>query len=482
MSLSHAINAAKSGLQVSGLRADIVANNVANATTPGYVRRSVMLSETIVGQRSAGVHSTGIARSADSALTSQRMMLSSDLSQANVLASTWQTLSARLGDTADGAGLFSKLSQFEEALQTAATSPESKTNANAVLDAARAITTELNSLSALVATQRSEADREIADGVNVVNDALKKIETLNGQLSSMDRTTPQAAGLMDERQRTLDTIAEYLPVQAVPRQAGTIDLVTKEGVYLLQGKARQIEFTPSSAFGPNQTVGNGALSGMSVDGIDITPGAFSFGAVSSGLFGALFTLRDGDLPDFGRQLDTVAEDLITRLSDDTIDPTKMPGDPGLFVDTNPGGGDGLAGRIDLNALVDPTQGGEIWRLRDGLGATAEGPPGNTSILTAMLGSITDTRAINANGFQGSFTASELTATFASRTGQARISNEAVLSSTNAQHNLVAEAEQDKTGVDVDSEMQALLLIEQAYAANARVIETANQMVQRLMEI
>ena len=39
-----------------------------------------------------------------------------------------------------------------------------------------------------------------------------------------------------------------------------------------------------------------------------------------------------------------------------------------------------------------------------------------------------------------------------------------------------------TGVDVDAQMQDLLLIEQAYAANARVIEIASQMIDRLMEI
>jgi len=40
----------------------------------------------------------------------------------------------------------------------------------------------------------------------------------------------------------------------------------------------------------------------------------------------------------------------------------------------------------------------------------------------------------------------------------------------------------ETGVDIDSQMQDLLAIEQAYAANARVIEIANQMMQKLMEI
>ena len=482
MSLSHAINAAQSGLRASGLRADIVATNVANAKTPGYVRRSVLLSETIVGARSAGVHATGIGRSQDAVLTAQRMHLSSDLAQANVLASAWQSLSTRVGDTAEGSGIFAMMSNLESTMAAAAQSPESKTNASAVLDAARTIVTELRSLSQLVSNQRAEADYEIADGVEVVNSALKEIEKLNGQIARMDRTTSQAAALMDERQRVLDTISEYLPVDAIPRDSDTIDVVTKEGVYLLAGTAREIEFSSSNAFGPGQTLAGGGLSGMFVGDIELTPGAASFGAVSSGLFGALFTLRDSELPDFQNQLDAVAGDLIARFSDDSLDPTKTPGDPGLFVDSDPLAGAGTAARLSLNALIDPEQGGEIWRLRDGLGAVSEGPPGNTSILSAMEDALTATRAVSAGGFDGTFTMSELTAAFTSRTGQARISNEAVLSSASAQHTMLAEAEQAETGVDIDAEMQDLLMIEQAYAANARVIEIANQMITRLMEI
>jgi len=38
------------------------------------------------------------------------------------------------------------------------------------------------------------------------------------------------------------------------------------------------------------------------------------------------------------------------------------------------------------------------------------------------------------------------------------------------------------GVDSDYEMQMLLRVEQAYAANARVIQAVETMMQRLMEI
>lgn len=124
----------------------------------------------------------------------------------------------------------------------------------------------------------------------------------------------------------------------------------------------------------------------------------------------------------------------------------------------------------------------MWRLRDGIGAASEGPSGDATILNKMLDAIKSVRPINASGIQGSYSSSELLAQFASNTGQKRVSHEAILSSTSAQYTVMADAELSETGVDVDQQMQDLLLIEQAYAANARVIQIASNMIDRLMEI
>jgi len=67
-------------------------------------------------------------------------------------------------------------------------------------------------------------------------------------------------------------------------------------------------------------------------------------------------------------------------------------------------------------------------------------------------------------------------------GQKRVQNESVMSSTALQFGAVQQAENDATSVDIEQEMQNLLIIEQAFAANARVIEAASQMVRQLMEI
>jgi flagellar hook-associated protein 1 FlgK len=482
VTISSAIQAAQSGLRITSLKADVVATNVSNSTTAGYVRRSLIVAENILGGESAGVRSVGVARAGNEALSTERRSLGSDLSQADLFASTWNTISARVGDSTDGSGLFSLFSNFESALSNLAVSPESGSDMSATLQAAASLVKEFNALSEFTTSLRAETDHEIAMGVETVNAALKGIEEINGKLARIDRTSSQAAALIDERGRLLDQISEYMPIQTAERQSGGIDIVTQEGVYLLQTTAKQIEFTPSTVFGPTQTLAGGGLSGLTVDGISITPGTSSYGAVSSGMFSALFTLRDTDLPAVSDQLDTLAGNLIARLSDDSIDPTKTPGEQGLFIDADGSGDPGLAGRLALNPAVDPSQGGDMWRLRDGIGAVSEGPSGDATILQNMLEAITSVRPMNSGGFQGSYSSSELLAQFASMSGQKRVSHEAILSSTSSQYTIMAEAEVSETGVDVDQQMQDLLIIEQAYAANARVIEIASNMIDRLMEI
>jgi len=455
VSISQAIQTARTGLQISGLRAELVATNVANSTTPGYVRRSLDISEIVAGGQSSGVRADGVARHADTSITSQRRNLSSDQASASVLSSTWQTLSFNIGNTVDGDGLFSTLTNFETALADAALTPESNIGLANILNTSQEIVNDFAGLSNLTVSLRSEADSEIANGVELVNSGLERIESLNESIANAGRYSSEAAALFDERGRVLDTISEYLPVQAVQHDDGTIDVVTSEGVTLVSDTARTIEFNQSFAFGPSQSLENGDLSGISVGEIDITPGASSFGAVSSGMFGALFQLRDRDLPEFSTQLDTLATDLVSRYSNDTVDPTKTPGDPGLFVDGGTAGTPGLASRLRVNAAVDPDQGGAIWRLRDGLGTTAEGPPGNADILNNLLNAATSEQTINVGQLQGQFSVSGIAAEVSSLTGHRQVSLDALNTSTQTQLNILSEAELAQSGVDIDDQMQNL---------------------------
>jgi flagellar hook-associated protein 1 FlgK len=159
---------------------------------------------------------------------------------------------------------------------------------------------------------------------------------------------------------------------------------------------------------------------------------------------------------------------------------------GLFAD---GGGafdpqaeTGFAGRIAVNPRVDPAQGGALWRLRAGLGAMGPGDTGNGQRLTDLSAALNRATVAVSGGFQPvlrSFQA--LGAELVSGVATGRLAEQA--EATQSATRLAALQEfEARNGVDSDHETKLLLVIERAYAANARVIETVERMLDSLLEI
>jgi len=72
MSLTRALSNAYSGLFHSSRSADVTSNNIANAQTPGYVRREVIAQERVTGSEGNGVATGSIERAQDLALSRTR--------------------------------------------------------------------------------------------------------------------------------------------------------------------------------------------------------------------------------------------------------------------------------------------------------------------------------------------------------------------------------------------------------------------------
>jgi len=233
------------------------------------------------------------------------------------------------------------------------------------------------------------------------------------------------------------------------------------------------------------TLASGALSGLTLNGepISVTGSASS---IAGGRLGALFEVRDETTIEAQSRLDGLARDLIERFEDPAVDPSLTPGDPGLFTDggaaLDPLDTLGLSARLSVNSAVDPAQGGALWRLRDGVGAVAPGPVGESALLQRFSDILATTRPASDPVLGG---VSRTFAGFASdsvaRISQSAENAEKTMVFSQSRRDTLKDAELAQ-GVDTDQEMQQLLLIEQAYAANARVIQTVDEMIRALLEL
>jgi flagellar hook-associated protein 1 len=355
--------------------------------------------------------------------------------------------------------------------------------------AAKDVAAKLNQISSESARVRSTADAEVARQVDEVNGALGKIARLKRQIQIFSASGRDTASLIDQREKLIDRVSAIVPIREQRRDDGVVALTTAEGLTLVDTKAQQIAFTstPIITAPMRYDGGAGALSGLTLNGVDITPGGPGSQSISGGSLAGLFAVRDEIAPQVSDRADALAADLIGRLAASGIDPTLLPGDPGLFTDDgaayDPLNLAGLAGRIELNTAVDPEAGGDLALLRDGLGATAPGPAANGDLPRALLDALTaNATTITVPGLSATLSLSQAAAGLIELTASDRVSAEADVSIFSSSRETLATAEAEAIGVNTDAELQALIQIEQAYAANVQVIQTATRMLDQLLEI
>ena len=485
MSIAAALNNALSGLNAAARGAELISSNVANATTPGYGRRELELSSRRLGTSGAGVEVTNVRRVVDQALVNDRRVADAGAGSAGVTADFLSRLQGTIGTPDQAGSLGARIQAFGGALIQAASLPESDARLASVLDSAKSLTRQINTISDTIQQTRQTADQAIATQVGQVNDALSQVADMNVKIRSEIAAGRDASTLMDQRQQLVDRISSVIPLREVPRDHGQIALVTTGGAMMLDGRPATLGFTPTPTITADMTVASGGLSGLMLNGKPIETGGDG-ALIAGGAMAAQFALRDTAAPAAQAQIDGLARDLVARFADPAVDPTLAAGDAGLFTDTgaafDPANEVGLAGRLSLNDAVDPGQGGALWRLRDGINATAPGPAGDASLLGALSDALSAPRIAVSGGLpSGAHSLSGLAGDILSGIGSAQQTAEAEASYATAKADALHQMELE-SGVDTDQEMQKLLLVQQSYSANAKVIAAIDGLMQRLLEI
>lgn len=484
MTISGALNNAMTGLMAAGRATQVVSSNLSNVLTEGYGARSLELSSQSIGGL-GGVKVDGITRNVDPILIADRQAASGSYANQRATLDFMNTLDLLIGAPDQAGSLTQQISTFESSLITAASRPDAPDRLATAVDSAKDLANAINSISSGIQEQRTRADLAIEEQVDRLNSALSELQKLNGQITKAHAQGADGASFQDYQQKLIDEISEIVPVKTVSRPHGAVALFTDGGSILIDGKAAEIGFEGVNLIGAGMTIEAGSLSGLSINGVEVKTGS-SDGALRGGSLSAQFEIRDELAPNAQEQIDAVARDLIERFEE--LAPSDSAGYPlpGLFTDSEVRFDTlqetGLAGRIAVNELVDPERGGDTWKLRDGLDASSPGDVGNSSILQKLGEAMSSSRYQASGDFgTGALSAVNLSSALTSMFASDRTSNEQQLSFASVRLDELTQQELS-TGVDSDVELQRLILIEQAYAANARMIQTVDEMMETLLRI
>jgi flagellar hook-associated protein 1 len=485
MSITGALSHALSGLTMAGRASELVSTNVANAMTPGYARRELNIGARVLGTQGHGVMVNGVDRIVDRALLSDRRMADAGAAQRSTLARFFTGLEGAIGTPGSDTSITARVAALETALIEAASRPDSEARLSNVADATRRIADGFRSVSDHIQMARTQADKDIAADVTLLNRTLAQVAEMNVQIRTATTSGRDTSALLDQRQMLVNKVAEIIPIREIAREHDQIALVTSGGAMVLDGRPAEFGFASVGQVTPDMTLASGALSGLTLNGRSMVLNARP-GLLDGGRLAASFAVRDIHATGAQAQLDAVARDVVERLADPAVDGTRAPGAAGLLTDRggafDPLDEVGLSQRLSMNALADPAKGGQLWRLRDGLAAAAPGPPGNSALLSRLQSALTTTRQPVSGGFDaGARSFATLAGDLLSSAAQSRLSADADLSFARARSDALTELEL-QGGVDTDQEMQKLLVIERTYAANAKVVQSVGELLDLLLGI
>src|SRR5262245_21627756 len=162
MSLTQALATAMTGLRATQAGLAIVSANVANAETPGYVRKAPVQIATAAGGIGVGVRVAAINRELDQFVQRQLRVESSGASYATLRSQFYDRLQTIYGVPGSESALETVYNSFLSALQSLSTSPESPSARSAVLNAADVLAHQLNSMTNSIQGLRTDAELGLA--------------------------------------------------------------------------------------------------------------------------------------------------------------------------------------------------------------------------------------------------------------------------------------------------------------------------------
>ncbi|MBX6365035.1 MAG: flagellar hook-associated protein FlgK [Gemmatimonadetes bacterium] len=462
MSLGGILSIARSALIAQQGAMQVASHNIANAQTEGYTAQRANLVAapsltTAAGTVGTGVLLQGVTHSRD-------LFLDASYREEAAEAAGWATREDLLGrvETIFGEpsdnGLASAMDAFFSAWSDVASRPASASARAVVIERGAQLAAEFRQRSAALQQLGADIQTRLENSIDRLNTLAAQVADLNHRIVALESDGTTASDLRDARDRALDEMSTIVPLQIVERGDGSI-AANVNGFTLVEG------------------------SGAARFEVDSTAGAFSIKTASGstvtgvgGAVGAMLDTLNVDLVGARSQLDTLAASLADAVNTQHRNGVSLSQKTGLDFFASGG-----AAAIDAsNITISPDITGPD-DVAAGTGDTSTTPPtylaGNNNVALA-LSQLRDLAqpALSGKSFGDYYTdtVSDVGLAVAAARDAAEV------------HQTLAEQADNRraavSGVSTDEELTRLIQAQSAYAAAARVVTAANEMIQSVLDM
>ena len=454
--INSALNLITGALQADQSALDVVANNVANANTPGYTREVPNWRENAPVQMNGRPFGTGVSQTGPTSIRDR--VLEERLSQQQQAASATDARLAALdsvqalfapasGSESSTAGdIGSDITDLFDSFASLEANPTDTSLRNEVLAAARTLAGDVSNAAASLNSQRASLDEQAASIPDQVNALTASIAKLNVEIQA-NFPNGDAGALEDQRQLDLSRLSSLIGINQIRTENNGISITTAAGEMLVSE-------------GNSYSLSTGTLNGTAhffIGTKDVTAEL----PVGGGGLGGLLMACDQDIPDVLGRLDELAYGISKQVNSLNSSGADLYGNPGtaanphfLFGDpTTPAGSAAKMSVVASNAS-------EI-----AAGAVGEGVGDNSNARAlAGLSSSSSIHGLTPSGFFSSFV-TELGATV--------VHVQAENAAQKASMTQLQTARDAMSSVNLNDEAALMQQLERSYQAASQVFTVLN---------
>ncbi|MBW2486130.1 MAG: flagellar hook-associated protein FlgK [Deltaproteobacteria bacterium] len=438
----------------------VTSHNIANVNTPGYSRQQLIMTantpvDSSIGPMGSGVSAESIERVYDRYLNAQISNESQGLGRWDAQKDAVK-LVEMIFNEANGSGLNEAMSKFWNAWQSLTSDPDGTTERQVLITASQILATTFRQLDTDLSQSQQDLDFVVEGTVTDINRLAQQLADLNEKILSSEVGSMSANDYRDKRELLLKELSELIDIDSFEDASGTLSVSAANGWPLVTADQYWQLSTETNVAGLQEVVW-----------VDDEGNTTNINAqISGGKLRGLIEVRDTIINDYMTRLDSLAGTLmndVNVLHQAGFDLNGIGGEV-FFI------GSGTASDLEVNSNIVADL-NLIAAASDA--ATVPGDGRNAVEIANLQYELNMGGNKSYNDYYGVIVRD--------------VGNEVLKSNAyyNHQSDMMVQLENQResvSGVSLDEEMINLIKFQNAYTAAAKLITTADEMMQTVLQM